>query len=310
VKILIVDKVHSHLAESLESMGYEVDNQPNANRHQILSLISDAEGLVIRTKIRVDEEVLSHAGKLKWIARAGAGLDNIDEKACNIRNIKLLHAAGANADAVAEQAIGMLIGLLTNTYKSAVEVRNKIWLRDENTGMQLSHRTVGIIGYGHTGKALANKLSSFGCKILAYDKYLHNYGNEVVKEASLAQIQQECDVITFHVPLTKETQYYLDEDFIAVCKQPFFLLNLSRGHVVNTAALIAGLRSKKILGAGLDVLENEKLDALNTTQQTHFDNLCAMNNVLITPHIGGFTQESFLNIAKVLAQKIKQLTVD
>jgi D-3-phosphoglycerate dehydrogenase len=290
-------------------MAYEVIYQPDANRQQIISLVAKVEGLVIRTKTTVDEEVLSHAGKLKWIARAGAGLDNIDEKICNNRNIKLLHAAGANADAVAEQAIGMLLGLLTNIYKSAAEVKQKIWLRDENTGWQLSHRTVGIIGYGHTGKALAQKLVGFGCKVLAYDKYVHQFGNKNVTEASLEQIKQSCDVISFHVPLTKETFHYLNDQFVTDCQKPFYLLNLSRGKVVDTAALVSGLQSKKIIGAGLDVLENEKLDTLNTTQALQFNNLCAMDNVVVTPHIGGFTHESFFNIAKVLAQKIKELTV-
>jgi D-3-phosphoglycerate dehydrogenase len=290
-------------------MAYEVIYQPDANRQQIISLVAKVEGLVIRTKTTVDEEVLSHAGKLKWIARAGAGLDNIDEKICNNRNIKLLHAAGANADAVAEQAIGMLLGLLTNIYKSAAEVKQKVWLRDENTGWQLSHRTVGIIGYGHTGKALAQKLVGFGCKVLAYDKYVHQFGNKNVTEASLEQIKQSCDVISFHVPLTKETFHYLNDQFVTDCQKPFYLLNLSRGKVVDTAALVSGLQSKKIIGAGLDVLENEKLDTLNTTQALQFNNLCAMDNVVVTPHIGGFTHESFFNIAKVLAQKIKELTV-
>lgn len=310
MKILIVDKVHRFLIDSLESMGHEVNYQPEIDRQQIIQLIADAEGMIIRTKIQVDKDVLSHAGKLKWIARAGAGIDNIDENACTERNIKLVHAAGANADAVAEQAIGMLLGLLTHTYKSAAEVKQKVWLRDENTGWQLSHRTVGIIGYGHTGSALAQKLIGFGCKVLAYDKYKSQFGDDKVVEASLKEVQQLCDVISFHVPLTPETTHYFNMEFVEACQHPFYLLNLSRGQVVDTGALILGLQSKKIKGAGLDVLENEKLNSLTTDQQIQFNNLCAMNNVVITPHIGGFTHESFLNIAKVLAQKIKQLSVD
>jgi D-3-phosphoglycerate dehydrogenase len=310
LKILVADDVHSHLTVELTNAGHEVDYLPNINREELIQILPSYDGLVIRTKTTIDEAVLSHAVKLKFIARAGAGIDNIDEAFCQQHNIIIVHVAGANADAVGEQAVGMLISLLANITKSDKQVRKKLWDREGNRGIQLSSQVVGIIGYGYTGKAFARKLLGFGCQVIAYDKYLSDYGDVFAKAVSLEELFKRATVVSFHVPFTLETHHYFNQSFIQHMQNEFCLLNLSRGEVVNTDDLIAGLLSGKVRFAGLDVLENEKLNNLSADETERFNKLSIMENVLLTPHIGGWTHESYLEISKALAQKIKQLTKD
>lgn len=308
MKILIVDNVHELLIIGLQNEGHEVHYLPLISRNEIKEILPAFELLVIRTKTEVDEDLLGTAKKLKLIARAGAGLDNIDIAYCKKYNIQCIHAGGANANSVGEHAVGMLLSLLHNLSKADKEVKALIWDRDGNTGNELRGKTIGIIGYGNTGTAFAKCLSGFGVKVLAYDKYRKNYTDTFAQEASLEMIYEQADIISFHVPLTLETKYYFNGVFVASMKKPFILLNLSRGEVVQTSALIDALEKNKMTSAGLDVLENEKIINLSNEQKVLFEKLIQYPNVMLSPHVGGWSQQSYENIAKLLLRKIKELT--
>lgn len=306
--VYIVDDVHPLLIEGLQKLGHNVLYKPNSSREDILLGISEMDVLVIRTKTQVDQAVLSAAPKLKIIARAGAGMDNIDMSEAVLRDIICINAGEANSDAVAEHSLAMLLMLFNNLYRANTQVKSGIWLREANRGIELSGKTVAIIGYGNTGKALANKLSGFDVKVLAYDKYLQGFGNNHVIESSWEQIYEEADVLSFHVPLTSETHHYFNRSRLNQFKKHIFLLNLSRGKVVCTQDLLFGLNQGKILGAALDVLENEKLNALLPEEKIWFEQLCSMENVVLSPHIAGWTKESYCKISQVLLDKLLTLS--
>ncbi len=307
MKILIIDEVHDELVNGLKAINHEVAYKPLITREELIKEIHQYEGVVVRTKTAIDKDVLSHAVKLKFIGRAGAGLDNVDTEYCRTQGILFFNAGEANADAVGEQTLGMLLSLVANIAKSNREVRKMIWDRRGNTGVELSEKTVGIIGYGNTGKAVAKRLSGFNVKVLVYDKYLTQYSDEYAIESTMEGLYQHADVVSLHVPLTDETRYMISERTIGKFQKSFFLMNLSRGGVVSTKDVVKALREGKILGAGLDVLENEKLDTMNNEQLNDFNFLAQSENVVLTPHIGGWTHESYYKIAKVLLQKIKEL---
>ena len=305
MKILIADSMHPSLFSMLEAEGWEYAYHPEYKREDIISALPDFEGLFIRSKTFVDQEVMANAANLRFIARAGAGLDLIDLEVARQRRIEVFHAGEGNRDAVAEHMLGMLLGLLANIVKADKEVRNGVWDREGNRGVELMKKTVGLIGYGNNGGATAKRLSGFGCKVLAYDKYRDNYGDQYAEEASLETLMQEADILSLHVPLTDETKYLIDQKFIEDFAKPFYLMNLSRGKVANLTAVVEGLKSGKIIGACLDVLENEKLKTLTEEQQTVFDYLTNSNRVVLTPHIGGWTHESYVRINEVLLRQIK-----
>jgi D-3-phosphoglycerate dehydrogenase len=304
MKIFIVDDVHELLITGLSDLGHNVLYLPNANRADIIRLIEEQEVLVVRTKTPIDAEVLGAAKKLKVIARAGAGLDNIDLNLASERGITCFNAGEANSDAVGEHTLGMLLMLLNHLSRAHAQVKQGIWLREANRGLELAGKTIGIIGYGNTGKAVAKKLSGFGVKVLVYDKYLTGFGSKWVVESNWNQIAAEADILSFHVPLTVETKYYLHQHLIEQFKKPFFLLNLSRGKVVKTDDLILGLDQGKILGCALDVLENENLAELNLEEKKLFEELSKRENVILTPHIGGWTKESYAKISEVILTKL------
>ncbi|MBE9462545.1 NAD(P)-dependent oxidoreductase [Dyadobacter subterraneus] len=310
MKILIADSMHPSLFTMLEAEGWEYAYHPEYKREDIIRELPAFEGLFIRSKTFVDMEVMEPAKKLRFIARAGAGLDLIDLEIAKERGIKVFHAGEGNRDAVAEHMLGMLLGLLANIVKADKEVRNGIWDREGNRGVELMNKTVGLIGYGNNGGATAKRLSGFGCKVLAYDKYRDNYGDAFATEASLEEIMQEADILSLHVPLTDETKYLIDKSFIENFTKPFYLMNLSRGKVANLTAVAEGLKSGKIIGACLDVLENEKLKTLTEEQQAVFDYLINSNRVVLTPHIGGWTHESYTRINEVLLRQIKEWLVE
>lgn len=310
IKVLIIDDVHSLLTNGLTNLGFEVHYKPDATRLDVLNSIKHYDGLVVRTKTNIDAEILEKAPNLKFIARAGAGLDNIDILTANKQNIAVFNAGEANADAVAEQAMAMLLSLFANVVKANTEVVQKKWDREGNRGIELSGKTVGIIGYGNTGKAFAKKLQGFNVKVLAYDKYLKGYGSNNIIEASMEDIFNQADVLSLHIPLTTETNKLINLNYIQQFKKNIWLLNLSRGNVVNTTDLTALLKTGKIKGAALDVLENEKLSSLNQQQETDFNYLCKATNVILTPHIGGWTKESYEKISEVLLYKIRELKLN
>ena len=307
VKILVTEDIHQIFFDALAAAQILVDDRSNiSSRDELKALLPLYDGILVRSKFFVDEDLIAGAKNLKLIARAGAGMDNIDEVYCQSNGITLINAPEGNRDAVAEHVIGMLLNLLRNISKSNAEIKNGIWLREENRGIEIGGKTIGIIGYGNTGKALAKKLSGFGVSCIAYDKYLVNYSDQFAQEVSLNELQNSADLISIHVPLTAETKYLINDAFRANLKNGVVILNASRGPVLQTAALIQNIQSGKVAYAALDVLENEKIDELNTIQQSEFDQLCKESKVLLTSHIAGWTKASYYKIAQVLAQKTIQ----
>lgn len=307
MKVLIIDDVHALLINGLQKLNYNVTYLPAINRQDILQIIAPFQVLVVRTKTNIDAEILNAANNLKVIARAGSGLDNIDLKIAEQKGIYCFNAGQANADAVGEHALGMLLTLMRNLNKADYEVRNKIWDREGNRGFELNGKTVGIIGFGNTGKAFAKKLAGFDVNILAYDKYLKNYSNQNANEATFAQIFDESDILSLHIPLTAETQNWIDNSFITKFKKNIYLINVCRGGVLNMPQTIDNIDSGKILGACFDVLENEKLLNLSNPQQKDFDYLINKQNVVLSPHIAGWTFESYEKIAQTILSKLTNL---
>ena len=306
-KILVTEDIHQIYFDELASANILVDDRSNINsRDDLKALLPLYDGMLVRSKFFVDEDLIAGAKNLKLIARAGAGMDNIDEIYCQENNITLINAPEGNRDAVAEHVIGMLLNLMRNISKSNAEIKNGIWLREENRGIEIGGKTIGIIGYGNTGKALAKKLSSFGVQVIAYDKYLTNYSDQFAQGVSLNELQNRADIISIHVPLTVETKYLIDAAFLSNLKTGVVILNASRGPVLQTAALIQYINNGKVAYAALDVLENEKIDQLNAVEQATFDLLCKESKVLLTSHIAGWTEASYYKIASVLAQKTIQ----
>lgn len=305
VKVLIVDDVHSILPDGLSGMGLMVDYKPAIKRDEILSAISEYEGLVVRSKTPIDREVLAHAKMLKWIARAGSGLENIDLEIAGIRGIEVLSAAEGNADAVGEMAVGLILSLLRNIPKANEEVGHMVWNREGNRGIELNECAVGIWGYGHTGSALGRKLRGFGCRILAYDKYKTGFGNEWVDEVKAEDIMENADIVSFHIPLTDETDGLISDGFISKFQKPVYLLNLSRGQIARSEDIVRALDAGKIQGCALDVLEHENFKRLTDDFRSSYQNLMKRSNVILTPHIAGWTVQSYRKISSVLLSKIK-----
>jgi D-3-phosphoglycerate dehydrogenase len=306
-KILVTEDIHQIYFDELASANILVDDRSTINsRDDLKALLPLYDGMLVRSKFFVDEDLIAGAKNLKLIARAGAGMDNIDEIYCQENEITLINAPEGNRDAVAEHVIGMLLNLMRNISKSNAEIKNGIWLREENRGIEIGGKTIGIIGYGNTGKALAKKLSGFGVQVIAYDKYLINYSDQFAQEVSLNELQNRADIISIHVPLTIETKYLIDAAFLANLKTGVVILNASRGPVLQTSALIQYINNGKVAYAALDVLENEKIDQLNGFQLAEFEQLCKESKVLLTSHIAGWTEESYYKIASVLAQKTIQ----
>ena len=305
--ILIADEVHPSLFTMLDQAGYTYDYQPKISRTELMSALPPFSGLIIRSKTTVDDELLSQAANLRFIGRAGAGLDLIDLDVTARRGIAVFHAGEGNRDAVGEHTVAMLLSLLTNLLKADREVRQGIWDREGNRGYELGSLTVGLIGYGNNGRATAQRLSGFGCRVLAYDKYLTNYGDAYAEEATLVDIMEKADVLSLHIPLTDETRLMVNEAFIGQFAKPFYFINIARGEITSLAAVVQGLESGKLRGACLDVLENEKLIKLTPDQQRTFDHLRQSDRVVLTPHIAGWTHESYVRINEVLVRQINSL---
>ncbi len=292
------------MQEGLLDKGFEVDYNPNISRKDIIESIHHYDGIVVRSKTNIDAALLANAKQLKFIARAGAGMDNVDETYAQQHHIVCIHAGGANANAVGEHAAGMLLSLLHKINFGDAQIRKYIFDRKANQGIELQHKTVGIIGYGYTGSAFASKLAGFGVKVLAYDKYKTVAENNYIKESTLDTIFELADIISFHVPLNSETTHYANNNFMQSFKKNIIIMNLSRGAVVDTNALVQNLKSGKIQGSCLDVFENEKLETFNLNEKAEFDYLISHPNCILTPHVGGWSKESYENISKLLLQKI------
>lgn len=307
MKVVFLDTVHSILEERLTAANMACVDATQCDPETCRQLVSDADGLVIRSRFPMDAAFLEHAPQLKFIARSGAGMENIEVSYCENRNIQLFNAPEGNRNAVGEHALGMLLSLLNKLHTADREVRGGKWDREGNRGLELDGRTVGIIGYGNNGAAFARKLRGFEVRVLAYDKYRSGFGTAGVEESSLERLYRESDVISFHIPQNEETRFWADEAFFEAVAKPFFLLNLSRGKIVKTAALLKALDSGKLLGAGLDVLEYEKASFENFfdgEMPLVFEKLLKSEKVILTPHIGGWTNESYFKLSDVLADKI------
>lgn len=308
--VLIVDEMHVSLLPMLEKIGYIPDYQPKIRRQEIIDILGNYEGLLIRSKTKVDKELLKNANQLKFICRAGAGIDLIDEASAEEKGIIVFAANEGNRVAVAEHVIGMLLILMNNLLIADRQVREGKWLREENRGYELMGKTVGIIGYGNNGSETAKRLSAFGCKVLAYDKYKVGFSDEYATEASMRDVFDQADILSLHIPLTKETFQLVNADFLNSFANNIYIANASRGEIVVLDAIVEGLNSGKIKGACLDVLENEKLSKLTAAQTETFNQLVKSDKVIFTPHIAGWTHESYVRINEVLIEKIQKILTD
>jgi D-3-phosphoglycerate dehydrogenase len=309
-KVLFIDTVHPYLNEQLTLKGIAWDYFENLDRETAKKILPQYSGLVVRSKFKLDKEILQHAQDLKFIARAGAGMENIDVEYAESLGIACLNAPEGNRDAVGEHAIGMLLMLFNNLNRADKEVRSGIWKREENRGEELMGKTVALYGYGNTGKAMADKLQGFGCKILVYDKYKKNFGSKNVVESTPEQIFEQADVLSLHLPLTDETKFIFNQEFIQKFQKPFFLINTARGKNVNTEDLAEALKTGKVKGACLDVLEYESVSFENIDKSQlppAFDYLINAENVVLSPHIAGWTFESHFKISKFLFEKIMEV---
>ncbi|MGY6561137.1 MAG: NAD(P)-dependent oxidoreductase [Luteibaculaceae bacterium] len=305
MKVLFLDYVNPILVKILEDRGFTCLHDYSSPSEQIVAKLDNIEGIVIRSRIRIDANFLKHAKQLKFIARSGSGLENIDVDYCRSNGIMVYNSPEGNRDAVGEHIIGMLLTLFNKINIADREVRKGQWRREENRGLELMGKTVGIIGVGNTGMALAKKLSGFDCNILGYDKYVAGFGNNFITEVDLQNIMDNADVISIHVPYNEETHYMLNQAFFNKLKKNVFIINTSRGKCLNTNDLLNGLKSGKISGACLDVLEYELNSFEHITEiPSALVELFKMNQVIFSPHIAGWTVESNEKLVTTLGKKI------
>lgn len=303
-KILIADRTHDVLEKRLQEAGFEVSVEPDHDYQSLAQAAQGCVGLVVRSKVNIDKAFIDAVPSLRCIGRVGAGMETIDVDYAEAHGVRCLNSPEGNRDAVGEHTVGLLLALLDNIACADAEVRKGMWQREANRGRELGGLTVGIIGMGNMGQAFARRLTGFGCRVMYYDKYRED---EVkgIEQVTLERLQQEADVVSFHVPLTDDTHHYLDDAFIEGMAKPFYLLNTSRGAVVDTEALVAGLESGKVLGAGLDVLEYENMqaDGLGEVPES-VQYLMECPHTVLTPHVAGWTVESKYKLAAVLADKM------
>jgi len=304
-KVLIAAPVHTILTDGLTAHGYDCIHQENITQATAYGLIKDCVGVITSTRLQLDKSLIDAAPGLRWIGRMGSGMEVIDTIYTAQKNIACYASPEGNCNAVGEHAVGMLLTLIRRIAWSHAEISNGLWLREENRGIELEGRNVGIIGYGHAGAAFAKKLRGFDVRILAYDKYCQDgIPPDAVKCTSLEMLMEEAEIVSFHVPLQADTKNYLNESFIERMARPFILINTSRGGVVDSMALQKGIANGKVIGACLDLLEQEPLAAMDASMRSLVDSMVQLPNVVITPHIAGYTFEALYKMSKTLLHKI------
>jgi D-3-phosphoglycerate dehydrogenase / 2-oxoglutarate reductase len=309
IKILHIDSNHPLLLEQLQKLGFENHTDFKSSKEEIELKIKDYQGIVIRSRFKIDKKFLDCATNLQFIARVGAGLESIDCNYATTKGIQLIAAPEGNRNAVAEHALGMLLSLMNKLNNANQEIRLGLWNRESNRGYELDGKTVGIIGYGNMGKAFAKKLSGFDVNVICYD-ILDNLGDQYAKQVSLKELQEQSDVLSLHIPWTPETNGLVNKNFINLFAKPFWFINTSRGKNVVTSDLVEALKNGKVLGAGLDVLEYEKLSfetLFEGDRPEALDYLFNAKNVILTPHIAGWTVESHQKLAQTVVDKIEKL---
>jgi D-3-phosphoglycerate dehydrogenase len=304
---LIIDLMHESIIPMLAEIGWQADYRPAIRRDEIMRIIHQYQGLIVRSKTEIDREIIDRAVQLRWIGRAGAGLDQLDVAALDEKGIRIVNAPEGNRDALGEHAITILLTLLNKVHIADRDIRRGVWDREAMRGSELMGKTVSIIGYGHMGQAFARRLQGFSVEVLAYDKYIESYGNEFAREATMKEVFEKTDILSLHVPLTDETRFMLDHAYLNKFRKDIYLLNTARGKNISLKTLVEALEKGKLRGAALDVLENEKINQLTPDQQHYFNSLIQSDKVVLTPHVGGWTFESYEKINQTLVAKIRKL---
>ena len=304
---MVTDGVHPVMFEGLERLGFTYDYLPKISLAEVHDIIHQYEGIVVNSKIIADKALFDKATKLIFIARLGSGMEIIDQVYAKEKGIHVINSPQGNRNAVAEHALGLLLSLANNFIQADQEVRAKHWDREKNRGFEIQGKTIGIIGFGHTGGTFGKKLAGLEMNVLAYDKYKEDYTHHFpyIKESSLEEIQNQADIISFHLPLNEESKHFVNHAFIHSCKKGVIIINTSRGGIVNTKDLIVGLKSGQIGGACLDVFENEKPQTFSKEEHLMYDELYAFGNVVLSPHVAGWTRESKFKLSAVVLGKLE-----
>ncbi|UOG76865.1 phosphoglycerate dehydrogenase [Hymenobacter tibetensis] len=304
---LVIDEMHPSLPDYMQEIGVQLHYRPELTAAEVPAALAahPYDGLMVRSKLRVTVELLAHGPQLRYVARAGAGVDNIDEEAMAAAGVTLLNAPEGNRDAVGEYAVGLLLGLFRNIVRADKEVRSRQWRREANRGEEIGGKTIGLLGYGHMGRAFARRLSAFDCTVLAHDHDPAVLADKYATLVGLEELQQRAEVFSLHIPYSTANHHFVNEELLQGFEKPIWLMNTARGEILDHAALVRNLQSGQVRGAALDVLENEKLGTLKPEQQARFDYLTNAANVVLSPHVGGWTFQSYRRINEVLAEKLR-----